>query len=76
MYKLYDPYKTGIVGPRFEHAIRNIMLTVMIEPGATFIEIVRCLTDQSYVQELLPKVKDPMVKRYWTDQIAQTSRFS
>jgi len=75
MYKLYDPYKTGIVGPRFEHAIRNIMLTVMVEPGATFVEVVRCLTDPSYVQELLPKVKDPMVRRYWTDQIAQTSDF-
>ena len=75
MYKLYDPYKTGIVGPRFEHAIRNIMLTVMSEPGATFIEVVRCLTDQSYVQQLLPKVTDPMVRRYWTDQIAQTSDF-
>lgn len=75
MYKLYDPYKTGIVGPRFEHAIRNIMLTVMTEPGATFIEIVRCLTDPSYVNMLLPKVKDPMVKRYWTDQIAQTNDF-
>ena len=75
MYKLYDPYKTGIVGPRFEHAIRNIMLTVMMEPGATFIEVVRCLTDPSYVQELLPKLTDPVVKRYWTDQIAQTSDF-
>ncbi|HEX8923467.1 MAG TPA: DUF87 domain-containing protein, partial [Patescibacteria group bacterium] len=75
MYKLYDPYKTGIVGPRFEHAIRNIMLTVMAEPGATFIEIVRCLTDPSYVQYLLPKVGDPMVRRYWTDQIAQTNDF-
>lgn len=75
MYKLYDPYKTGIVGPRFEHAIRNIMLTVMIEPGATFIEIVRALTDPSYVQALLPKLTDPMVKRYWTDQIAQTNEF-
>lgn len=75
MYKLYDPYKTGIVGPRFEHAIRNIMLTIMEEPGATFIEIVRSLTDPSYVQALLPKVTDPMVKRYWTDQIAQTNEF-
>jgi len=75
MYKLYDPYKTGIVGPRFEHAIRNAMLTVMSEPGATFIEVVRCLTDSRFVQELLPKVKDPMVRRYWTDQIAQTSDF-
>jgi hypothetical protein len=75
MYKLYDPYKTGIIGPRFEHAIRNAMLTVMSEDGSTFVEVVRCLTDSKYVQELLPKVKDPMVKRYWTDQIAQTSDF-
>jgi len=75
MYKLFDPHKTGIVGPRFEHAIRNAMLTVMCEPGATFIEIVRAITDPKFVQELLPKVKDPMVRRYWTDQIAQTSDF-
>ncbi len=75
MYKLYDPHKTGIIGPRFEHAIRNAMLTVMAEKGATFVEVVRVLTDQKYVQELLPKVKDPMVRRYWTDQIAQTSDF-
>jgi len=75
MYKLYDPHKTGIIGPRFEHAIRNAMLTVMSEPGSTFIEVVRVLTDSKYVQELLPKVTDPIVRRYWTDQIAQTSDF-
>ena len=75
MYKLYDPQRTGIIGPRFEHAVRNAMLTVMCEPGATFIEIVRVMTDQKFVQELLPKVQDPMVRRYWTDQIAQTSDF-
>lgn len=75
MYKLYDPQRTGIIGPRFEHAVRNAMLTVMAEPGASFIEIVRCLTDPKYVQELLPKVDDPIVRRYWTDQIAQTSDF-
>jgi hypothetical protein len=75
MYKLYDPYKTGIIGPRFEHAIRNAMLTVMCEPGNTFVEVVRALTDSSFVQELLPKVSDPIVRRYWTDQIAQTADF-
>lgn len=75
MYKLYDPQRTGIIGPRFEHAVRNAMLTIMCEPGATFVEIVRVLTDQKYVQELLPKVADPIVRRYWTDQIAQTSDF-
>lgn len=75
MYKLYDPQRTGIIGPRFEHAVRNAMLTVMSDEGATFIEIVRVMTDQKYLQEILPKVKDPIVRRYWTDQIAQTSDF-
>jgi hypothetical protein len=75
MYKLFDPHQTGIIGPRFEHAVRNAMLTVMSEPGNTFVEVMRVLTDQNFVQELLPKVKDPIIRRYWTDQIAQTSDF-
>lgn len=75
MYKLFDPYKTGIVGPRFEHAVRNAMLTVMSVPGNTFVEVMRVLTDSRFVQELLPKVDDPIIRRYWTDQIAQTSDF-
>jgi hypothetical protein len=75
MYKLYDPHRTGIIGPRFEHAIRNAMLTIMYKKGTTFIELVRTMTDSKYVDELLPFVKDPIVKRYWTDQIAQTSDF-
>src|SRR3972149_6936908 len=74
-YKLFDPYKTGIVGPRFEHAVRNAMLTAMYEEGSTFVEVMRILTDAKYVQELLPKVTDPIVRRYWTDQIAQTADF-
>ncbi|OGM19895.1 hypothetical protein A2686_01445 [Candidatus Woesebacteria bacterium RIFCSPHIGHO2_01_FULL_38_10] len=74
-YKLFDPYKTGIVGPRFEHAVRNAMLTAMYEEGATFVEVMRILTDSKYVQELLPKVQDPIIRRYWTDQIAQTNDF-
>ncbi len=75
MYKLYDPQRTGIIGPRFEHAVRNAMLTVMYEEGATFIEVVRILQDPKYVQEVLPKVQDAIIRRYWTDQIAQTSDF-
>jgi hypothetical protein len=75
MYKLFDPYKTGIVGPRFEHGVRNAMLTAMAEPGNTFVEVMRIMQDSGFVQELLPKVTDPIVRRYWTDQIAQTSDF-
>lgn len=76
MYKLYDPHKTGIIGPRFEHAIRNAMLTVLdAVPGGTFVEVVQALQRPDFVQEMLPRVQDPIVRRYWTDQIAQTSDF-
>lgn len=76
MYKLFDPQKTGIIGPRFEHAVRNAMLTVLQAlPSGTFIEVVQVLQRPDFVQELLPRVSDPIVRRYWTDQIAQTSDF-
>ena len=75
MYKLYDPHRTGIIGPRFEHAIRNAMLTIMYKKGTTFIELWLILNNTKYVDEFLPFVKDPVVKRYWTDQIAQTNDF-
>ncbi|MDO8498225.1 MAG: type IV secretion system DNA-binding domain-containing protein [bacterium] len=75
MYKLYDPNKTGIIGPRFEHGVRNAMLTVMAVPGNTFVEVMRIMQDPVFVQELLPHVTDPVVKRYWTDQIAHTADF-
>jgi hypothetical protein len=75
MYKLYDPHRTGIIGPRFEHAIRNAMLTIMYQKGTTFIELVRIMTDDKYLKTMMPLIKDQVVKRYWTDQMAQTSDF-
>jgi hypothetical protein len=75
MYKLFDPHHQGIIGPRFEHAIRNTMLTIMYQKGTTLVELVRALTNDQYIQTLLPLVEDSVVKRYWTDQMAQTSDF-
>lgn len=77
MYKLFDPYKTGIVGPRFEHAVRNGMLTAMSVPGATFLEVVKILQNPGgpYLNKILPKIKDPVVREYWTEQIAHTSDY-
>ncbi|OGY25306.1 MAG: hypothetical protein A2Z11_03030 [Candidatus Woykebacteria bacterium RBG_16_43_9] len=75
LYKLYDPKRTGIMGPRLERAIRNVMLTAMSEEGSTLVEVLRLLTDPGFVKQKLPKVADPLVKRYWTDEVAQTSAF-
>jgi len=74
--KMYDPNNQGITGPRFEQAVRNAMLTAMSKHGSSLIEVWRILTDYDWVkEEWLPIIKDDLVKRYWTDQIAKTSDF-
>lgn len=75
LYKLYDPQHTGIIGPQLERAVRNVMLTAMSEKGNTMIEVMRLLTDPKFAEEKIPLIKDPLVKRYWTDELARTSDF-
>ncbi len=75
LYKLYDPNRQGIMGPQLERAIRNVMLTAMVDPESTMVDVLRLLIDQKYVQKFIPKIQDPLVKRYWTDEMAKTSDF-
>src|SRR3989344_4530795 len=74
LYELYDPNKQGIMGPQLERALRMCMLTAMSKPGGTLIEVVRLLTDENFHKEYLPVIKDPLVSRYWTDEVANTSK--
>ena len=74
--KLFDPNKQGITGPRLERAVRNCMLTAMSKPGNTLIEVFRLvLLDKKFIDEILPYVQDDMVRKYWTEEIAQTSDY-
>ena len=75
LYKLYDPNRTGVMGPRLERAIRNVMLTAMTEKGNTLIEVFRILTDPTFAAGKISLIQDPLVKRYWTDELSQTSDF-
>jgi hypothetical protein len=72
LYKLYDPNHQGIMGPLLERAIRNVMLTAMSDPEATMVDVMRLLIDDKYHKRFLDKLTDPMVKRYWTDEVANT----
>jgi len=74
LYKLYDPNHQGIMGPLLERAIRNVMLTAMTDPGATMVDVMRLLIDDKYHKKFLDKLTDPLVKRYWTDEVANTSQ--
>jgi len=76
LYKLYDPGKTGIIGPRFEHWYRNAALTLMADPhGASFIELPKVFTDAAYLKNKFKFLKDPTVIDFWTKEMAQTSDY-
>lgn len=75
-YKLFDPNQTGIVGPQFEHWLRNAALTLMEWPeGGTLIEIPRLFTDDAFREERVERVSDAVVKAFWTQQMAKTADF-
>ena len=47
----------------------------MVDPDATMVDVLRMVIDPDYSKKFLPKLEDPLVKRYWTDEIAKTSDF-
>src|SRR3989339_605256 len=75
LYKLYDPNHQGIMGPQLERSIRNCMLTAMADPTSTMIDVMRLLIDGNYYKKFLPMLNDPLVTRYWTDEMANTSDY-
>jgi len=76
-YKLFDPTGTNqIIGPMFEHYMRNAMLALMAddEAGATLVEIPRMFTDPEFRKQKLAQVADPVVKQFWLQEYAQSQR--
>ena len=71
-YKLFPP---EMIGPMFEHYMRNAMLALMADqknPG-TLVEIPRIFTDDEYLAELLNAVEDPIVRSFWLREWKQTT---
>ena len=74
-YKLVtDP---AMLGPMFEHNMRNAMLTLMADgenPG-TLVDIPRIFTDVEFQKYKVSKLKDPLVRAFWEKEMAKTSDF-
>ena len=73
-YKLFPP---EMIGPMFEHNMRNVMLTLMADqdsPG-TIAEIPRMFTDTDFQRYKVSKVKDPVVRSFWEKEMAKTTDF-
>jgi hypothetical protein len=70
--KLFPP---EIIGPMFEHYMRNAMLALMADqknPG-TLVEIPKMFTDPIFLQERIKNVSDPIVRNFWLKEWAQTT---
>lgn len=74
-YKLVtDP---AMLGPMFEHNMRNAMLTLMADsehPG-TIVDIPRIFTDTEFQKYKISKVTDSVVRAFWEKEMAKTSDF-
>ncbi len=71
-YKLFPP---EIIGPMFEHYMRNAMLALMADkdnPG-TLVEIPKMFTDPAFLQQRIAKVSDPIVRNFWLKEWAATT---
>ncbi|MCX6808625.1 MAG: type IV secretory system conjugative DNA transfer family protein [Candidatus Berkelbacteria bacterium] len=74
--KLFDPNQTGMIGPQFEHWMRNACLTLMSHPdGGTIIDVPRIFTDPEFEKDRLKYVTDPVVRSFWEKQMAKTADF-
>ncbi|MBT4856756.1 type IV secretory system conjugative DNA transfer family protein [Candidatus Uhrbacteria bacterium] len=73
-YMLFPP---EMIGPMFEHNMRNFMLTLMADtenPG-TIAEIPRMISDEAFQKRWVSKVTDPVVRSFWEDEMAKTSDY-
>lgn len=76
LYKLYDPMRQGIIGPRYEHWFRMAAKTVMANPeGGTFIDIPKVFTDNQYAKQLIKHLKDEVVLDFWNKEMASTTDY-
>lgn len=73
-YKLFPP---EMIGPMFEHHMRNAMLTLMSDPEnpGSIIEIPRMFSDVDFQNKWRSKITDPVVMSYWVNEVDKTSDF-
>ncbi|MFH0833768.1 MAG: type IV secretion system DNA-binding domain-containing protein [Patescibacteria group bacterium] len=65
-----------IMGPRLQHYFRNGCLTLMEdeEEGATLIDLTRLFTDDAWQRYKVEKVKNPVVRSFWTKEMASSGQ--
>ncbi|MBI5515250.1 MAG: type IV secretion system DNA-binding domain-containing protein [Deltaproteobacteria bacterium] len=53
-------------GPRLEHVFRNTLLALLEVEGTTLLGVVRMLVEDNYRARIADRVRDPLVRFFWT----------
>jgi hypothetical protein len=87
MLELFDPEQKGLVasglievfkkrfefswGPRLEHLLRHLILSLLEVPGSTMLGINRMLTDLTYRRYIVHLLQDPVMIDFWNNEYPQ-----
>ncbi|HEY5713773.1 MAG TPA: type IV secretion system DNA-binding domain-containing protein [Candidatus Gracilibacteria bacterium] len=70
MLKIFDE---ETFGPRIQDYFRNGVLTLMSDPeGGAITDVMRLFTDDGFQKAKVKHVTNPVVKSFWTNQMAKT----
>ncbi|MFO0645861.1 MAG: type IV secretion system DNA-binding domain-containing protein [Polyangiales bacterium] len=58
-------------GPRLEHVLKNTLLALLEVPDTTLVSATRMLSDEAYRGQVVARVKDPLVKFFWTREFTK-----
>jgi hypothetical protein len=76
MNMMVKMYGEEVFGPRIQDYFRNGCLTLMEdeEEGGAITDLVRLFTDDEWNKYKLTKVKNPIVRSFWENQMAKTGQ--
>ena len=58
-------------GVRMEHVLRNSLFTLLERNGSTLPDILRLFGDAAYLKEVVVRIRNPVVKTFWTTEFAK-----
>lgn len=54
-------------GVRLEHVLRHALLTAMVLPDSTFVELLLLLTNEEFRKQVVAEIDDPILQQFWKD---------
>ena len=60
-------------GPRLEHILRNVILSLLSYPDTTMLGITRILQDEEFKRRVVKKIEDPVVRGFWDGEFDKMS---